>query len=171
MVAFTFRMPSGIPGTINRAQHLTVEPQLVDTTAGHTPQSYGLPMVMDATTSKMRVVLAGDTPATIYGFNVRPYPTAGGSNVNDPLGQSIPAQAGIVNIMRRGYMMVLLGGTTAAKPGTPVFVRVGGAVTGKPLGGLEAVIDPTTPANTIQINATWMGPSDAQGNCEIAFNI
>lgn len=167
MVAFTYRMPSGIPGSIQRNEHATVEAQIVMST--NPPPGYGLAVALDVVTNKIRPLGAGDTSQMVYGINVRPYPSMGAPLVNDPLGVSVPPGAGITNVMRRGYISVLLGGVTAAGKNGPAFVRIATPAAGKPVGGWEAAADG---ANTIQVlSAFFMGPADAQGNTEIMFNI
>ena len=168
MVAFTYRMPSGIPGATNRAEHLTVEPGLL--LAGFLPAGYGVPVAVDPATGKYRAVGAADTAPMVVGMLARPYPSGSLGVATDILGNAQPAANSIVNIMRRGYMTVLLGGVTAAAKNGTVYVRIAVASAGKPLGGLEAAADGI---NTIALdNKTyWMGPADAQGNAEIAFNI
>lgn len=168
MVAFLFRMPSGIPGSVNRNEHSTIVPEI--TLSTNPPTSYGVPVVMDPTFLKIRPVGAGDTADMVYGINVRPYPTVGQPLVNDPLGVNVPSSAGITNILTRGYISVLLGGTVAAAKRGRVYVRIASASAGKPIGGFEAVADG---ANTIVLpdHTRFVGPADAQGNTEIAFNI
>lgn len=164
--AFTFRMPAGIPGAINRTNSATVEAQVLDTV--NFPTAYGVPVAIDATSNKTRKIIAGDTPASIYGMYVRPFPTGG--TATDPMGVSTPPVAGICNVLKRGYIMVQLGGTAPAVKNGTIYVRVANAAAGKPLGGIEAASDAT---NTIAIagNSYFSGPADANGNVEIAFNI
>lgn len=168
MVAFLYRMPSGIPGAVNRNEMSTIEAQLVLST--NPPLAYGLPVVIDAATNKIRAVIGTDTVGLIYGINVRPYPTQSSASQSEPLGIAVPPASGITNILKRGYISVLLGGATAAAKNGAVFIRVALPVAGKPLGGFEAVADGV---NTIAMppGTYFMGPSDAQGNTEIAFNI
>ena len=75
----------------------------------------------------------------------------------------------MTDILKRGYIIVNLGGTTdAAKNGT-VYVRVANASAGKPIGGVEAAADST---NTVALtNAYFTGPKDAYGVAEVAYNI
>lgn len=168
MVAFTYRMPSGIPGQLNRAEQCHTEPNIIMAT--NPPLAYGLPVVLDAGTKQIRPVGAGDTADMVAGFNVRPWPTTPGSYANQGLGTGTPMGSGVVDVLRRGYMMVQLNGVTAAAKGGKVYVRVASPAAGKPIGGLEAAADG---ANTIVLDSScyFMGPSDAQGNTEIAFNI
>jgi len=168
MVAFLFRMPSGIPGAVNRNEMSTIEAQIVLST--NPPTAYGVVVVMDAATNKIRPFIGTDTAASVYGINVRPYPTQSSASQNEPLGTAVPPTSGITNILKRGYISVLLGGVTAAAKNGVVFVRIALPVAGKPLGGFEAVADGV---NTIALSpgTYFMGPSDAQGNTEIAFNI
>ena len=170
MVAFLFRMPSGVPGATNRAEHLTIEAGLP--LVGFLPPGYGLPLAIDPPTGRYRAIVGTDTAAMIVGMFVRPYPSNSFGTASDGLGTIVNFgnYAGVINVMRRGYMTVLLGGVAAAAKGGTVFVRVAAPVAGKPLGGLEAAADA---ANTVALPNTWyfMGPADAQGNCELAMNI
>lgn len=168
MVAFTFRMPAGIPGDINRVQAATVEAAIV-TPTGTTgaPLAYGVPMQVDTTTGNvgnMRTVNISDT--TIYGILARPFPT--GSS-QDALGVSTPPTSGPIDILKRGYMTVLLsGGSVAAVKGGQVYIW-GAATSGSHVqGGWEA----SSAAGVIVVTgAYFMGPADASGNTEVAFNI
>lgn len=161
--AFLYRMPSGIPGAITRASQSTTEPVLLDPAQPFA--GYGL--FGKIANGKFVPIGTGDTGAIQYGLLVRPYPTTGGS-ASDPLGKATPPAKGIADALRRGYMTVKLNAGSAVKDGV-VFVRVAGAAAGKPIGGIEAAADST---NTISIsNATFMGPADASGNVEIAYNI
>ena len=170
MTAFLYRMPSGISGACNRTEHLTVEAGLP--LVGFLPPGYGLPLAIDPPTGRYRAVGAGDTAAMVVGMLVRPYPSGSLGTMSDGLGNvtNFGTYAGVINVMRRGYMTVLLGGVAAAAKGGTVFVRIAAPVAGKPMGGLEAAADA---ANTVALPSTWyfMGPADAQGNCEISVNI
>jgi hypothetical protein len=166
MPSFLYRMPAGIPGAVNRHFHSTIETQII--MPANPPGAYGVPVVIDATALQIRPLLTtADTATSVYGFLVRPFP-ATGTGI-DGLGTATPGTSGTCNILVRGYMSVQLNGATAAKKNGAVFVRVAAAATGKPIGGVEAASDTT---NTITIpNCRFMGPADATGNVEIAFNI
>jgi hypothetical protein len=166
MPAFTFRMPAGIPGMLNRTEIATVEAQIVMPT--NPPTAFGVPVAIDATALQVRPIGAGDTAAALYGFLVRPFPSTG-NQINEPIGTATPPTGGVVNVMRRGYMTIKLNGTAAAVKNAPLFVRIANPSAGKVVGGVEAAADGT---NTIQVpSAYFMGPADAQGNVEIAYNI
>ena len=165
MASFLLRMPAGIPGAVTRQEQSTVEPQSYDTAAPF--PAYGVPAKVGAN-GKMQPIGAGDTPASVYGLLVRPYPT---NSSQSGLGVAVPSMGGVCNILRRGYMTVLLNGAAAAVKNAPVFVRIAGAAAGKPIGGIEAAADATA-GNTIQaLGFVFMGSADAQGNVEVAFNI
>ena len=172
MAAYLFRMPSGIPGAYNRAEHLTVEAGLP--LVGSLPPGYGLPLAIDPPTGRYRAVVAADTAVSIVGILMRPYPSGSLGTSSDGLGTIITfgTFAGVINVMRRGYMTVIVGGAAAAAKGGTVYVRVtvSATPTGRPVGGFEAAAEGIT---TIALPAStyWMGPQDAQGNSEIAFNI
>jgi hypothetical protein len=161
-VAFTYRMPAGIPGAVNRASTATVEAQQLDTT--NYPTVYGVPIVIDAASHNARYAKTGD--ASIYGMYVRPYPTGG--SATDGLGTSTPPTSGIVSVLKRGYMTVKLNVGTAVNNGQ-VYVRITANGGNTIIGGIEATSDTTY---TLAIaNCAFMGPADASGNVEIAYNI
>ncbi len=162
MTAFLKRMPAGIPGEVNRAWASIIEPAALTPagTTGH-PTTYGCPLVIESTTGRVRTVNTRDT--AIYGFLVRPFPFGGSV---DPLGTSTPAADGSCDVLRRGYMEVLLGGSAPAVKGAPVYVWTAADGGGHFQGGIEAA-DPT--ASGISIPAEFMGPADVNGNVEISF--
>lgn len=168
MAAFTYRMPAGIPGTVNRAEHATIEAQYADTT--NSPDTFGGPVKVAGT--KVQKMGSADAATAFYGFLVRAFP---GGPSTDPIGTDTvptPTATGLhalVNVLRRGYLMTRLstGSVAALKNGT-VYLRVATAGTGKPIGGLEAAADG---ANTVVLPAVFMGPADSSGNIEIAVNI
>lgn len=168
MVAMTYRMLAGFPGTINRTEHATVEPQFYDLALPII--AYGLPVKIGSN-GKMQPIITGDAATAIYGFLCRPFP---GPASNDGLGVSTPipisAQSnGVCSILRRGYIMVALGGVAAATKGGIVYVRVSNASAGKVIGDVEAASDTT---NTIIVpNTIFTGAADANAVTEIAYNI
>jgi hypothetical protein len=170
MVAYQFRMPVGIPGEVNRVSAATIEAQVV-TPSGTTgaPTEYGVPMVVDNTggnVGNMRTVAASDTAAP-YGLLVRPFPTGGSQ---DPLGTSTPPTAGLVDILVRGYMLVKLGGNTAAVKGGTAYVWNAATSTTHIQGHFEATF---SSGNTLTCpgSSYFTGPADATGIVEVAFNI
>lgn len=160
MVAYLYRMPSGIAGDVTRKSHSTIEAQTLGVTAF---AGYGL--FAKVASGKLEPVGAGDTAADVYGLLVRSFPTQGGGSA---LGTATPPTTGVVDVLRRGYITVKSNAGTAALNGQ-VYVRVASAAAGKPIGGIEAAADG---ANTIAISgARFMQAADAQGNVEIAYNI
>lgn len=168
MVAFVTRMPAGIPGEASRAYGNTViEPQIITPsgTTGH-PTAYGVPLVVDNTggnVGNMRTVASSDS--AIYGVLVRPFPTGASQ---DPLGTSTPPANGACDVLKSGYITVLLSGTAAAAKGGAVYVWKSAASGSHIQGGWEAA-DPTTDGFAVT-GAYFMGPADANGNVEIAIN-
>ena len=169
MVAFVYRMPSGIPGALSRTgQAFIVEPGIL--LAGSVPPAYGLPVAVDASTGHMRAIKAGDTAASVYGILVRPFPTQGGDGTNTPLGSSPPPASGQCDVLKLGYISVAVANGTPAKNGT-VYVRVAanGSLPNTAVGDIEAAADGT---NTVALtNAYFTGAADSSGNAEIAFNV
>ncbi|WP_314143254.1 hypothetical protein [Buttiauxella noackiae] len=163
--AYLTRMPIGIAGAVTRPRDLTIEPVTLD----HTKQfaSYGLPgkYVND----KFVPLESGDTISKVKGILVRPFPITSvadlayiGVNVNQ-----------VGDNLKRGYICVKVtaGNATTAKKGDPVYVRIAGGTTPSPVGTFVLSPD-STASNTPQLtSAEVMGPGEADGRIEIAFNI
>jgi hypothetical protein len=170
MVAYTLRMPAGIPGDINRAEIATVEPQVITPNgSANAPVLFGVGIMIDATTGMVRLPIAADT--TIYGLLARPFPIQE-PTATPTLGISLVPLQGSCSVLRRGYMSVLLQNTTAAAKAGPVYCRVSGATASLALGGFEAA--PGTGLILVP-NSNFQGPAytDNFGNIvtEIAYNI
>ena len=164
MVAYTYKMPAGIVGNISRMEHATIEQRVLDST--NTPAAPGLPVKV--VSGKIQGITTGDVGTAVQGFLVRSYP---GQSATNTFGSVTPTAGGLASLLRRGYLDVIVNAGTAAY-GSTVYMRVGGAVTGKPLGGIEAVVDGTTASNTLAIpGAYFMGAADANGIAEVAYNI
>ena len=172
MVALVFRMQAGIPGEVSRFQTLgtTITPELQNTS---TPVlEYGVPVIIN--NSGVRPVTATDTTADAeLGFLVRPFPGAdltvafpGGSI---PFGAGIPPSRGVVDILRRGFMTVKLGGASAPQRQSPVWVWTAVSA-GANVQGHVVATDPTTSGFKMN-RAFFRGPADAAGNTEIGYNI
>lgn len=163
--AYTFRMPAGFAGDLQRAEAATIETQQIDSSTPPTVFGVAVKLV----SGKIQPInLSGDTAASVYGINLRAFPIQ--TNGTDPLGTSTPPTSGVTDVLKRGYVNVALGGVAAAAKGGTVYVRVATPSAGKPLGGFEAASDTT---NTIALpsNTYFTGPADAYGVTEIAFNI
>ena len=169
MTAFLYRMPAGVPGSVTRVNAATViEPQVV-TPSGTTgaPTAYGVPLVVDNTggnVGNMRTIATGDS--TVYGILVRPYPTGASQ---DPLGTSTPPANGACDVLKNGYISVILSGTAAAVKGGLVYVwKSASNPTGNHLqGGFEAA----NPAGNgfVIPGAYFTGPADTNAITEVRF--
>jgi hypothetical protein len=157
-------MPAGIPGDLTRPAQATVSTELLDTT--YYPTKFGVPGAIDATSHNFRAIKASDTAASVYGFYVRPFPTAG--NGTDGLGTSTPPVSGIANVLKRGYINVVCNYGTPVKNGA-VYVRTVANGANTIIGGVEAQSDSTN--SFVLTGATFTGPMDANGNAEIAYNL
>jgi hypothetical protein len=166
VTAYLTRMPAGIPGEVSRGQSAIIEPAAL-TPFGTTgrPLSYGVPVVVDTAggnAGRMRIAASGDAAGSIYGILVRPFPTGASQ---DALGvQTLPEQAESCDVLRFGYMTVLLSGSTDAVKGAPVYIWKSAAASTHITGGFEST-DPTT--DGFAIPATFMGPKDANNIVEI----
>ncbi len=175
MVAFLLNMPSGFPGSMSRWEHATVEGQPVNTTTP--PLTYGTAVVMDVATGTIRQATTSDT--TIYGLLVRPWPTQGFGNplgsLNDPVGATAPARAGASDVMRRGYMLVQIGGAAAAVKGAPANIWVGATGGGQVQGNVTAVAPGAGTCVAIPglvfMSVADPGPGQSTGVVEVAYNI
>ena len=130
--AYQFRMPAGFAGDLQRAEAATIETQQIDPATY--PTAFGVPVKL--VSGKVQPIASSDPASAVYGFNLRAYPIQG--NGTDPLGTSTPPTSGMTDILKRGYCMVTLNGATAAAKNGAVYVRVGNASAGKPIGGIEA---------------------------------
>ncbi len=174
-MAFQFRMGAGFFGEVNRTHPFTIEPGLMDPT--NPPTAYGQACMVDATSKKIRRVLAADQAAAtdIYGFAVRPFP------FNDPGtsapygaqalgGFTTPIQGQPIDVLRSGYIITYVNG--APGKGDPVYVWAAASATVHYLGFLEAG---STGGDTFEITGndktTFNGPPDANGAGEVAFNV
>ncbi|HBA3651379.1 TPA: hypothetical protein J5F57_003517 [Escherichia coli] len=163
--AYLTRMPLGVAGGVTRPRDLTIEPVTLDYTKQFA--SYGL--AGKYVNDKFVPLESGDTIDKVKGILVRPFPITSaadlayiGVNVNQ-----------VGDNLKRGYICVKVtaGNATAAKKGDPVYVRVAGGTTPSPVGSFVLSPD-STATNTPQLtNAEVMGPGEADGRIEIAYNI
>jgi hypothetical protein len=173
MVSYLTRMPAGIPGEVNRGWASTIEPAAITPsgTAG-APTAYGIPLVVDQTAGNVgnvRAVNSGDANTAIYGLLARPFPTQSPIWGSDPIGQATPPTQGSCDVLREGYMTVLLSGSTAAVKGNPVYIWTAAATGTHITGGFEAS-NPGGSGITL-IGGIFMGPADASGNVEISYGV
>jgi hypothetical protein len=159
------RMPTGYVGNSTRSQELTAEPALMNATTPVT--GYGLPVKLSS--GAVTGIVNGDTAAAVYGFLLKPGVTAGGSASNEAIGAATPPLTGIVDVMKRGYMLVKVNGAGTPSKGSAVYIRVADPVAGSPIGGIEGAADSS---DTIVVTGAYFtGAKDADGLCEIAYNL
>lgn len=168
MSTITFRMPFGVPGDVTRPSQSTIEAQAYGATAF---AAYGLA----AKVASGKAIPIAANNDTVYGFLVRPFPVTG-ANASDPLGTAVPPTAGVANLLRRGYVNVLvqLGGASCAL-GSNVFIRYQNPSGSQIVAGLEGA----TSANNYQLSSSnsfgtgayFTGPVDGNNIAEVAFNI
>lgn len=174
MVAYTYRPPGGFPGDITR-HDFTATSEIAAPT-GY-PTLYGVPVVIDASSGGMRMLVGGDTALTdVYGIVVRAFPeqaeVANGLYGAQPFGGGVPPRYQPLTVLRRGGIRVSVVGNPIK--GGPVYVWIGAAGGGHTVGGFEAA---AAGANTIQIGGganlktTFNSPVDAQSTAELYFNI
>lgn len=149
MVAYTYQMPSGIPGNVSRPEQTTIEQKMID--PAHNFTGFGLPA--KSVSGLIRPIESGDLASVIVGVLARPYPTSG--NGTDGLGVAVPNTQFPADLLKRGYINVTLNGATNSAAQGKVYVRTANAATGKPIGGFEAVNDASVAGGTI--NGTGTG--------------
>jgi hypothetical protein len=167
--AILYRMAAGIPGTISRAQgQALVETGIIDT--DYPPASYGIPI--KHVSGKTRPIAAGDTLASVAaGFLVRPFPTQG--TTNEALGDATPNPAQPSSEMKRGYIMVKVNASlpaaVPAKDGVVYCRKTDHGAAEYPIGGVESDAD-AGKCEAIP-GAYFTGAMDANGLCEVAYNL
>lgn len=159
MTSILLRMAVGIAGAITRSDSLTVQPEIPD--ASTPPTVYG--GVVKLVSGKLKPIAASDAATVITGILVRPYPVQSATNA---YGAATPPASNTVDVLKRGYVAVKLAQGTSAKDGV-AYVRIT-AATGKAVGDIETGADS---GNCIALPAKFMGPADASGITEIAYNI
>jgi hypothetical protein len=174
-VSFLYRMPSGIAGDVQRHEHATIEPGIFD--ASYPCLKFGI--LIKTVSGKVRPIASADVIATVQkGFLVRPFPIQepiASTAADELLGGGAPNIAYAANVMKRGYMTVLVGagGATAFASivkDDPVYCRQLAAVA--PLVGSVGDIEAgSATGNSAITGCYFMGPADSNGFCEIAFNI
>ncbi|PLO67105.1 hypothetical protein CWN49_19450 [Klebsiella michiganensis] len=163
--AYLTRMPLGFVGAVTRPRDLTIEPVTLDHT--NLFSTYGLPgkYVND----QFVPLVDGDTIDKLKGIFVRPFPI---TSAPDLAYLGVTANQ-VGDNLKRGYICVkaTAGNALTAKKGDPVYVRVTAGTTASPVGSFVLTPDATA-ENTPQLtNAEVMGPGEADGRIEIAFNI
>jgi hypothetical protein len=173
MVAYTFRMPAGIPGECTRFNVIgtTIRAEKQNATTPIT--QYGVLCVVDQ--NGARPVLVTDSampPQVNLGISIRPY-VSSDLGVGYPMGVvgfggGTPPATGIIDIMYRGYASVKLNGATAATRNSPAYVWFAASAAPHVQGGWEAASNASAFAVP---SAAYAGAADAGGTTELAFNI
>jgi len=180
-MAFQFRMGAGYAGEVNRKHPFEILAHQMDAT--NPPTFYGQAVVIDATSKRIRRVIAGDTGLTnIYGVTVRPFPfqdpgSAGvfGAQAFGAVTTVLPNQA--IDVLVKGFILVPIVTTAASLPGLGDSVSVwAAAASGAHLQGGFETASPGGSGFTIVGSTRFMGPTDLQmgalqGIGELAFNI
>lgn len=161
--SLTTRMLVGFPGRITREDSKTVEPVMVD--SGTPPTAYGTFAKFVA--GLLQPVAASDAGTVPVGLLASPFPIQSSTNT---MGAATPPAAGVVDLMKRGYMAVALK-LGAAVRGSQVYVvtTAGGSVA---VGDIVTSASPAGGGAAVAVtNCVFMGPADANGVTEIAYNI
>lgn len=163
--AYLTRMPIGIAGAVTRPRDLTIEPVMLDNSKPFA--AYGL--AGKYVNDKFVPLESGDTVDKIKGILVRPYPV---TSVADLAYLGVSANQ-VADNLKRGYICVkaTAGNATTAKKGDPVYVRVADGSAASPVGTFVLTVDATAESTPQLMNAEVMGPGEADGRIEIAYNI
>lgn len=168
-VAFQFRMGAGFPGDVNRTHPASIEPVLNSKTSPL--GTFGQPVLLDAS-GNARPFTTSDQSNTVangYGVAVRPYPFQQSAATN--FGQAdfgvATVPAGVVDILREGYIIVKIPAGETPKKGDPVYVWAAATAGNKTQGYFTSVY---TAGSTTQFRkAVFNGSPDADGNVEISI--
>ena len=171
---FSFRMPAGIAGEVNRSiagTVITPEPQNTSTPI----TAYGVVAILDQNGARP-VANTDTTNFAEAGFSARPFPSSdlnyGLTNAGaaDPgFGGGTPPPLGEISILRRGFMTVILGGSTAAVKHGIVYVWTAASSGAHVQGQVEAA---SPGGSGFELYRCWFrGPADASGNVEIEVNL
>lgn len=165
-IAFTYRMPGGFAGDVNRTHPASIEPALMDPTSP--PTYFGQTVVVAAASQGVRAVGVVDDSALtdIYGVVCRAYPiqqSSGGMAAS--FGSGAPPINQPVDILKSGYIMVPVNGVPIK--GGQAFVWAKPTSGAHIQGGFEAA---ATGGSTISLplnSYTFNGGPDANGICEV----
>lgn len=162
-VAFPYRMGAGFPGDVNRSHPFSVEPTLMSLVLP--VLLYGLGVVIETATNKVRGVQPGDTD--LYGIAVRPYPIQQGSGgMSAAFGTAVPPLTQPLDVLKLGYIMASIVG--APLKGGTVYVWSAASAGAHVQGGFEAA-NPGGSGFAVSARCTFNGPTDANGVGEIIF--
>ncbi len=170
MVAITYQMSAGVAGDVNRTHPVDINPERIESATP--PTLYGQPVILSVNQA-MRPFTAGDTAQAPWGFTARPFPfnqqTTTQAYGASGFGSPTPPAAGLIDIMRRGYMMANLPAGGTPVKGGQVYVWTAASSAPHVQGAIEA----TNPgaSGVALTGVVFNGTSDANGNVEIAVNI
>ena len=175
MTSFLTRMGAGFPGDVNRSNAgQTITPEAADP-ANPIP-AYGVPVALNSTGTGLRPLAATDTAANVYGLLVREFPVQSAPPNTYGAGQSlstpaVPPTQGPLSRMARGFMTINVnaGSMASAVKGAQAYAWTAATTTGHTQGNFEAA---ASAGNTIVVpGAFFRGAVDANGNCEIEYNL
>lgn len=155
----------GITGSITRPRDLTIEPVTLDAQKPFTDYGLAGKYVAD----KFVPLEGGDTIDKVKGILVRPYPI---TSVADLAYLGVKVNQ-VADNLKRGYICVTVtaGNATTTKKGDPIYVRVAGGTKASPVGSFVLLPDATAENTPQLMKAEVMGPGEADGRIEIAYNL
>lgn len=170
--SLTFRMRAGFAGVVTRLMGANIEPNFADQT--NPPTLFGQPVVVDGTSNQVRAMLVGDNALTsIYGLTVRPHPFQQAQAATDyapaAIGAGTPPKSQVMDVLRRGYMLVPLNVTGAVKGGR-VYIWAVATSGAHILGGFE-VAPSANKTILLDEKSYYNGVEDANKLVEIGFNL
>lgn len=176
VMAIPFRMNAGFPGDVTRTRPFSDEPVMNDDAAPC--DAYGQFVVIDATGNAVRKIGVADQSDGVslmaWGASVRPFPTSPGGTVSAPgasaaFGGGAPAASQVMDVLRWGYMTVVLNDKTQTpKKGDPVYVWCAASAGAQIQGGITSA---ASAGNTVKLaNAVFNGAGDGAGNVEVIIS-
>jgi hypothetical protein len=166
-IAYTYRMPAGFAGDINRAHPFSVEPVLADPT--NPPLLYGNAVMVNTAANTVRQMAAGDTAVTrIYGIIARDFPVqqTQQTQMSTTPGIGVPPINRALSCLREGYIMVKVNGSPTKNGAVYLWIA---ASTGSHVQGTFETTN-TAGSTILLANAEFNGPADSNGIAELVMN-
>jgi hypothetical protein len=162
MTAINTRMPVGFPGAVTRDEPKRIQQAIID--PANPPTAFG--SFVKLVGGKIQPLASGDAATVIYGSYVRSFPIQG----NSLTGTNTPPTSGIGDVLRGGFMAVLLAKGAAAKEGQVYVVTTAGGTVA--VGDIVTSASPAGGGTAVAVPGCFFeGPSDAGGITEISVEV
>lgn len=164
MTAILSRAPTGFAGGVSRASEgRVIQPELIYATTP--PTAYG--QFLKYNGSAVTPMASGDAATVFAGIAVRSYPVQSTTNA---MGAAVPPTTGFIDMLRSGFVTLILALGTAAKGGQVYVVTTAGGTVN--VGDLVTAASPAGGGTAVAIvGAMFEGPAGPDGIVEISLNL